>query len=65
MGFSLRKLFRIGKTNISVSKKGIGVSTKVAGVRVGLTPQGKVKASVKKGLFSWTKILGTKKRKRQ
>lgn len=64
MGFSFRKLFRFGKTNISVGKRGIGVSTKIAGVRVGMTPQRRAKISVRKGIFSWSKTLGGKKRRK-
>lgn len=65
MGFSFRKLFRIGRTNISVSKSGVGVSSKIAGVRIGTTPKRKVRVSARKGIFNWSKTLGGKKKKKK
>jgi len=64
MGFSFRKLFRIGKTNVSLSRRGIGVSTKIAGVRIGATPNRRAKISIRKGIFSWSKTMGAKKRRK-
>ncbi|UYZ58055.1 DUF4236 domain-containing protein [Hymenobacter latericus] len=63
MPFSFRKLFNLGPLRLSLTKKGIGVSMGIPGIRVSQQANGsrQVTISVPGTGFTYTKKLGRDK----
>lgn len=58
MGWSFRKAVRLGPFRLNLSKRGVGVSTGVPGLRVGVDSSGRTYASGGRGGFYFREYLG-------
>ena len=63
MGFFIKKSFNFGPVRFNLSKSGIGVSTGIKGLRVGVDSKGRSYVDGGKGMLRYKKYLGKNSKK--